>query len=75
MAHVMPLADPYSAAREAAAVIPVLKRSTQCRRDRPGPGTDLDHAPVCVVLHDDPARVARQALRRSRGNAHAILED
>jgi hypothetical protein len=55
-------------------VIPVLKRATQCRRNRPGASADFDHAPVRVVPHDDPARVARQALRRSRGNAHAVLE-
>jgi hypothetical protein len=30
---------------------------------------------VAVVPHHHPARVARQALRRSRGNARAVLED
>ena len=75
MTDVMPLSKPYSAARKAAAVIPVLKGSPQRWGDRSGPGADFDHAPVRVVPHDDPARVARQALRRSRGNAHAILED
>jgi len=56
-------------------VIPVLERSPQRRRDRPGASTNFDHTPVRVVPHDDPTRVARQTLRRSRGNAHAVLED
>jgi hypothetical protein len=73
--HLVALAKPQSAAREAAAAIPVLECAPQRRRDRPGAGADFDHAPVLVVPHDDPARVARQTLRRSRGNAHAVLEN
>ena len=75
MTDVVPLTDPYSTARKAAAVIPVLECASQCRQDRPGPGADFDHAPVRIVSHDHPARVARQPLRRSRGNALTVLED
>ncbi len=64
----MPLGDPDVAAREAAAPIPMLQRSSQRRGNRPRPGPHLHHSPVLVVSHQHPARVARQALRRSRGN-------
>src|SRR5436309_852081 len=41
VAHVMPLAQREPAAREAAALVPVVKRPPQRWRDRPGPGPDL----------------------------------
>src|SRR5712692_4006177 len=53
----------------------MLERAPQRRRDRPGAGADFDQAPGLVMPHDDPARVARQTLRRSRGNAYPVLED
>jgi hypothetical protein len=49
--------------------------SSQGRRNRAGPGRDLHDTAVPAVLHHDPARVARQALGRFRGNAHAVLQD
>ena len=75
MVEVMSLAEAESAAREAAALIPVEERSPQRRGNRPGPGPDLHEAPVLVVLHHHPARIARQALRRFRGNVDAPFED
>ena len=61
VAHVMPLAQWEAAAREAATVIPVLQRAPQRRRNRPRARPDLHDAPVLIVLHHHPARVARQA--------------
>ena len=59
----------HAAAREAAAAVPMMERAPQRRRNRAGPGPDLHDAAVGVVAHDHPARVARQAARRFRGNA------
>jgi len=42
------------------------------RRNRAGPRRDLHDA---AVLHHHAARVARQALGRFRGNAHAVIEN
>ena len=53
----------------------MLKRTPQGGRDRASPGADFYQPPVLVVAHDDAARVARQTLRRSRGNAEAVVED
>jgi hypothetical protein len=39
-----------------------------------GPGADLQQAPVGVVSHQHSAGVARQASRRFRGNARAVIE-
>jgi len=61
---VMPLAEPEPAAREAATLVPVMERAPQRRGNRPGPGPDLDGAPVLVVPHHHAAGVARQAPRR-----------
>jgi hypothetical protein len=71
----MALADPDGAAGEAAAAVPVLERPANRRRDRPGAGCDLDDPAVRSVLHDDPARVARQTPGRFRGNARAVFEE
>ena len=65
---------PADAAREAAALVAMLKSSPQCRRDRPRPGADLEQATILVVPHDDAAGVARQAPGRFRGNVYAVLE-
>jgi hypothetical protein len=43
--EMMPLAEREPAAREAAATVPMLERSPQRRRDRPGPGADLRRRP------------------------------
>ncbi len=61
VAQVMPLGQWEPAAREAAAAVPVLKRSAQRRGDRPRPGPDIQEASVLIVSHDDAAGVARQA--------------
>jgi hypothetical protein len=53
----------------------MLQHPAQRRRNRPRPGADLDDLPVGVVLHHHAARVARQPLRRYRGNAPAIFQD
>jgi len=64
VAQVMPLAERQPAAREAAGPVPVVERSPQCRGNRPGPGPDLQEAPVVIVPHHHPARVAGQPPRR-----------
>jgi hypothetical protein len=71
----MPLGHRAPAAREAAAAVPVVQRPPQRRGNRPRAGSDLDDAPVFVVAHHHPARVARQASRRLRGNARPARED
>ncbi len=74
VADVMPLTERQSAAREAATPVPMVQRSPQRRGNRPRPGADLQQAAVGVVSHHHPAGVARQASRRFRGNARAVLE-
>jgi len=74
VAQMMPLAEADTAAWEAATSVPMVERSTQGGRNRPRPGPDLQQAPVVVVAHHHPARVARQALGRFRGNARAAIE-
>jgi hypothetical protein len=71
----MSLAEPEAAARKAAAAVAVEKRAPQCRRNRPGPGPNFHNPPVLVVSHHHPARVARQALSRFRGNVRPVFED
>src|SRR4030095_14734882 len=58
VAHVMPLAEWEAAAREATASVPVMERSSQRGRDRPGTSPDLPDAPGSVMPHHYPARVA-----------------
>src|SRR5256886_5811748 len=70
----MALPEPDPATREPTAAVAVMKRSPQRRRNRACPGPDLQQAPGCVVAHHDPARVARQALRRSGRNAQRSEE-
>jgi len=72
---VMALAEAHSAARRAAAAVPVVQRPTYRRGNRPGAGIDLHDSAVPAVSHHHPAGVARQALRRSRGNARPVLQD
>ncbi len=64
MPDVMPLAEREPAAREAAAVVPVVQRAPQRRGNGPGPGADLHDVAVGIVPHHHPAGVARQAPRR-----------
>ena len=70
----MPLLDADPAAGETAAPVPMLQRPPQGGGNRPGARPDLHHTPLGVVAHHHPARVARQPLRRFRGNARAILQ-
>ena len=72
--NVVPLSEAGAAAREATAAIPVVERSTDRRRNRSSAGTHLGQAPVGLVTHDNPGRVAGQPLRRSGRNAHAVFE-
>ena len=76
VAHVMPLGRPgTSAAREAAAPVPMLQCPPQRRRDRPRPAPRPPRTrPSSVVPHHHPARVARQPPRRFRGNVRALLQ-
>ena len=71
---VVTLPKTYATPREAAAAVAVVEGAPQSRRDRPRTGADFDNPSVGIVLHDHPARVARQALRRSSWNACAVLE-
>jgi hypothetical protein len=71
----MSLAERKSAAREAAAAIPMVERSAQRRRNRPRPGPDLDDSAVVLMPHHHRARIAREALGRFRGNACPAFED
>jgi hypothetical protein len=71
---VVSLPDTHAAAREATPVVAMVQRPPESRRDRAGPGADLRHAPVRVMAHDDPARIAGQALRRSSWNAETVFE-
>ncbi|MEK7444133.1 MAG: hypothetical protein AABZ70_04690 [candidate division NC10 bacterium] len=75
VAEMVPLAIAHAAAGETAAAVPMVKRSPQGGGNRPGPGTDLQQAPIVIVAHHHPACVATQALGRFRGNARAVLED
>jgi len=71
---VMSLAEREAAAREAAAAVPVKERAPQRRRNRPGPGPNFHEAAVLIVPHHHPARIARQAPGRFRGNARPVLD-
>jgi hypothetical protein len=75
VAEMMPLGEAKGAPREAAAPVPMVERSPQGRRNRPGPRPDLQEAARIVVAHHHPAGVARQAPGRLRGNARPIPED
>ena len=72
--HVMPLPGANPAAREATGPITMLQRPPEGGRDRPRPGADLHDPTVLTVPHHHPARVARQAPRRSRGNVAHLLQ-
>ena len=71
----MPLGEAKATAREAAALIPMVERSSQGGGNRPGPGPDLRQTSLLVMAHHHPAGVAGQPLGRLRGNARAVLED
>ena len=64
VAHVVPLAQRQSAAREAAAAVAVVERPPQRGRNRPRPGPHFHHPAVFIVSHHDATGVARQAPRR-----------
>ena len=71
----MALAEADVAAGEAASTVAVLEGTPQSRGNRARPGGDLQPAALGVVAHDHPARVAREALRRFRGNANSVVQD
>src|SRR2546425_570054 len=73
--EMMPLGEAESAPWEAAALVPMVEGPPQGRRNRPGPGSDLQQASLTVMAHHHPAGVAREALGRFRGNVFALLED
>jgi hypothetical protein len=70
----MPLPEADAAAGETATSVPMVERSSQGGRNRPRPSPDLHQAPTVVVVHHHPARVARQALGRFRGNVCTAIE-
>ncbi len=55
--------------------VPVVERPPKRRRNGPGAGADLDDLTIRGVPHHHPARVARQAPGRFRGNVRPVLED
>src|SRR3989442_545385 len=71
----MTLAEHAPAARKATALIAVLKRAAQRGRNGARARADLGDLAIGVVAHHHAGRIARQALRRSRGNVRATLED
>ena len=75
VADVMPLAERPTSAREAAAFVAMVQHAPERGRNGPGTGADLFDPAIRSVPHHHPARVARQALRRFRGNVRAVLED
>src|SRR5438034_5176958 len=75
VANVMALAEREAAAREAATFVAVVEHAPERGRNRPGTGADLFDPAIRSVPHHHPARVARQAPRRFRGNVRAVLED
>jgi hypothetical protein len=52
----------------------MLQRPPQRGRNRPRPGSDLDHASVLVVSHHHAACVARQPAGRFRGNVAPLFQ-
>ena len=75
MAQMMPLREAMVAAGEAAPAVPILERTPERGRKRPCPRPYFLHAPIRAMPHDHAGGVARQAARRFRGNARALLED
>ena len=75
--NVVCIAPPGRAAREAAASISRGERAAQRRRDRACLPADVQHLSGGAVGHDDPPGVARQPLRRFRGDAQpaGVLQD
>ncbi len=73
VADVVPLAEREPAAGKAAAPVPVVEHPPKGRRDGPCSGADLDDPAIRGVPHHHPARIARQALRRFRGNVRPVL--
>jgi hypothetical protein len=71
---VMALTERQTAARETTGSVSMVERSPYRRGNRAGAGADFHQAPVCVVAHHDPTRVARQAPGRFRGNVRTVLE-
>jgi hypothetical protein len=73
--HVVRVQEPrVRAARETAALVPGRERPPHRRRHRAALPADGERIPL-PVLHDrDDPRIAREAPRRFRGNAHAVLE-
>jgi hypothetical protein len=55
MMEVMALPERQPAAREAAALVAVVERAPQCRRNRASPGPDHKGAPVLVVPQYNPS--------------------
>jgi hypothetical protein len=74
MVDVVTLPEAHAAAWEATALVTMLQRSSNRRRNRSCPGADLDQTPRGVLTHENPGRVAREALRRSGRNARPALE-
>ena len=75
VANVMALAEREAAAREAATFVAVVEHAPERGRNGPGTGADLFDPAIRSVPHHHPARVARQAPRRFRGNVCAVLEE
>jgi hypothetical protein len=75
MTHVVPLTESDSTAGEPASTISMMQRAPQCGRNRARARPDLHDAALLIVTHHHAAHIAREPLRRFRGNARATLED
>jgi hypothetical protein len=56
-------------------MVPMLQDPPQSRRNRARPCADLQDLAVTIMAHHHAAGIARQTLRRFRGNAETVLED
>jgi len=73
--NVVSLNERQPAAREAATLVTMQERPTKGRGNRASSRADLDGAAVGVMAHHHPARIARHALGRLRGNARTAFHD
>ena len=73
--NVVSLNERQPAAREAATLVTMQERPPKGRGNRASSRADLDGAAVGVMAHHHPARIARHALGRLRGNARTAFHD
>jgi len=70
----MTLHERKPAAGKPAAAISMMEGTPQRGRNRARPGGDLHDTALWIMPHHHPAGIARQPLRRFRGNVRAVLD-